>query len=141
MIPRAPVETVPDRGSLEDLPLASLLLRLYRRRYGGLLSVSREGVEKRITLRDGVPVMAESNRPSESLGVQLMDAGRISRDDYARVVEAVRKQRCKEGAALLGLSVGQAIEWEFPDGGRRRLRVEDLVEGPAADRIHDALAA
>lgn len=45
------------------------------------------------------------------------------------------------GAALLGLSVGQAIEWEFPDGGRRRLRVEDLVEGPAADRIHDALAA
>lgn len=45
------------------------------------------------------------------------------------------------GAALLGLSVGQAIEWEFPDGGRRRLRVEDLVEGPGADRFRDALAA
>jgi regulator of nucleoside diphosphate kinase len=30
------------------------------------------------------------------------------------------------GAALLGLSVGQAIEWDFPDGSRRRLRVEDV---------------
>jgi len=31
------------------------------------------------------------------------------------------------GAALLGLSTGQVIEWEFPDGTRRRLRVEDVV--------------
>jgi regulator of nucleoside diphosphate kinase len=30
------------------------------------------------------------------------------------------------GTALLGLSVGQAIEWQFPDGSRRRLRVEDV---------------
>jgi hypothetical protein len=34
-----------------------------------------------------------------------VDAGRISRDDYARVVEAVRTLRCKEGAALLGLGL------------------------------------
>jgi regulator of nucleoside diphosphate kinase len=34
------------------------------------------------------------------------------------------------GAALLGLSVGQAIEWEFPDGSRRRLRVEDVSDQP-----------
>lgn len=30
------------------------------------------------------------------------------------------------GAALLGLSIGQAIEWDFPDGSRRRLRVDDV---------------
>lgn len=34
------------------------------------------------------------------------------------------------GAALLGLSVGQAIEWDFPDGSRRRLRVEDVSYQP-----------
>lgn len=34
------------------------------------------------------------------------------------------------GAALLGLSAGQAIEWDFPDGGRRRLRVEDVGDEP-----------
>ena len=34
------------------------------------------------------------------------------------------------GTALLGLSVGQAIDWDFPDGSRRRLRVEELVQQP-----------
>jgi regulator of nucleoside diphosphate kinase len=34
------------------------------------------------------------------------------------------------GAALLGLSVGQAIEWAFPDGSTRRLRVEDVSYQP-----------
>ena len=34
------------------------------------------------------------------------------------------------GSALLGLSVGQAIEWDFPDGTRRRLRVEDVSYQP-----------
>ena len=41
------------------------------------------------------------------------------------------------GAALLGLSIGQAIEWEFPDGGTRRLRVEDVVERPVLSRTHE----
>ena len=35
------------------------------------------------------------------------------------------------GAALLGLSAGQAIEWDFPDG-RRRLRVQEIVLQPEA---------
>jgi RNA polymerase sigma-70 factor (ECF subfamily) len=31
------------------------------------------------------------------------------------------------GTALLGLSAGQAIEWEFCDGARRRLRVDQVI--------------
>lgn len=34
------------------------------------------------------------------------------------------------GTALLGLSVGQAVAWDFPDGSRRRLRVDALVHQP-----------
>ena len=34
------------------------------------------------------------------------------------------------GTALLGLSVGQVIAWDFPDGSRRRLRVDELVHQP-----------
>lgn len=34
------------------------------------------------------------------------------------------------GAALLGLAVDQAIEWDFPGGARRRLRVEAVVYQP-----------
>jgi regulator of nucleoside diphosphate kinase len=34
------------------------------------------------------------------------------------------------GAALLGLSVGQAIRWGFPGGEIRRLQVEELLFQP-----------
>ena len=31
------------------------------------------------------------------------------------------------GSALIGLSAGQAIEWDFPDGIQHRLRVDDVI--------------
>ena len=31
------------------------------------------------------------------------------------------------GTALLGLAAGQAIEWDFPDGAHRRLRVDEVI--------------
>jgi regulator of nucleoside diphosphate kinase len=34
------------------------------------------------------------------------------------------------GTALLGLSEGQSIEWDFPDGSRRRLKLEKVVFQP-----------
>jgi regulator of nucleoside diphosphate kinase len=34
------------------------------------------------------------------------------------------------GAALLGLSVGQAIEWLFPDGSRHWLRLDAVLHQP-----------
>lgn len=34
------------------------------------------------------------------------------------------------GTALLGLSEGQAIEWDFPDGSRRRLKLEAVLHQP-----------
>lgn len=43
------------------------------------------------------------------------------------------------GAALLGLSIGQAIQWDFPDGSRRRLRVEDVSYQPESSGRRGAL--
>src|SRR5690606_17221906 len=41
------------------------------------------------------------------------------------------------GAALLGLSVGQEIEWPLPRGGTKRLRVSAIVYQPeAAGDLH-----
>jgi regulator of nucleoside diphosphate kinase len=34
------------------------------------------------------------------------------------------------GTALLGLSEGQTIDWDFPDGSHRRLRVEEVLHQP-----------
>lgn len=63
------------------------------------------GVERRLTLV----------YPGESVG----DAARVS------VLAPV-------GAALLGLSVGQAIEWPMPDGRSARLRVTAVLDQPEA---------
>jgi hypothetical protein len=117
------VDALPERGSLDAVALPQLLLDLYRRRFTGGLHLTREAVSKRIGLRDGVPVLAESNLPSESLGIQLLDAGRISREDYARVVAAVRDRHCKEGVALLALDLvaPQELFAALKDQVRRRL--------------------
>jgi len=41
------------------------------------------------------------------------------------------------GAALLGLSVGQSIEWPMPHGGTRRLKVSAILFQPeAAGELH-----
>lgn len=37
------------------------------------------------------------------------------------------------GVALLGLSVGQSIEWRLPNGTSRRLRVKEVVFQPEAE--------
>jgi len=37
------------------------------------------------------------------------------------------------GSALLGLSVGQSIDWCFPDGRPRTLRVVELLYQPEAE--------
>ena len=42
------------------------------------------------------------------------------------------------GTALLGLSAGQAIEWDFPDGAHRRLRVDQVIRHDCP--INDATA-
>jgi regulator of nucleoside diphosphate kinase len=47
------------------------------------------------------------------------------------------------GAALLGLEAGEAIDWTFPTGEIRRLRVEEVFDErapePIADRVRSAL--
>ena len=96
---------LPEHGRLAETPLPRVLLDLYRERFDGALTLSRDRVGKRILLQEGVPVFAESNLASESLGVQLMDAGKISRSDYNRVAAYVEEKRCKEGKALLDLEL------------------------------------
>jgi len=41
------------------------------------------------------------------------------------------------GIALLGLSVGEAIEWDFPDGSRRTLRVQALLRHRGAAEVRE----
>jgi tetratricopeptide (TPR) repeat protein len=96
---------MPARGTLAAHPLPRLLLELSEACFQGALVLERERTRKRFVLRDGAPILAESNLASESLGVLLLDQGRITREDHVRVSEQVRKQGCKEGKALLALGL------------------------------------
>ena len=96
---------LPEQGQLEETPFPNLLLDLFNARFSGSARILRDHVEKGFLFREGIPVFAESNLTSESLGVQLMDAGKISRSDYSRVILHVERESCKEGKALLDLEL------------------------------------
>jgi tetratricopeptide (TPR) repeat protein len=96
---------IPEQGLLAEVPFPRLLVDLYRARFSGAVTLSRDRIGKRFLFHQGVPVFAESNLASESLGVQLMDQGRITRPDYAKVTTHIEKKKCKEGTALLELGL------------------------------------
>lgn len=99
------MDNVPDSGDLEQTPLPRLLLDLYRVGFDGTLRLTQERREKSFRFQAGLPITAESNRVGETLGLQLVDAGTISRSDYTQVVEQVEKRGCREGTALLALGL------------------------------------
>ncbi|MBW2269718.1 MAG: DnaJ domain-containing protein [Deltaproteobacteria bacterium] len=98
------------QGRLDEVPLPRLLLTLLERRFDGALMLSRERVGKRFLFHKGAPVFAESNLASESLGVQLMDAGMLDRTGFNRATSHIERTGAKEGAALLELGLIQPKE-------------------------------
>ncbi len=96
---------IPEQGRLEEIPLPRLLLDLHRARFEGSLELRRERLEKTYLFQEGVPVFAESNLASETLGVQLMDSGRLTREQHQQVSRHLAEKRCKEGKALLDLGL------------------------------------
>lgn len=114
---------IPERGDLREKPLPRLLIDLYRARFDGTLTLRRERAEKRFLFQEGVPIFAESNLASETLGVQLMDAGRITRGEHTRVARYVESKGCREGTALLelGLIEPRALFVALKDQVRQRL--------------------
>lgn len=96
---------IPEKGSLKETPLPRLLLDLHSARFDGAVRLHRERLEKTFLFQQGIPIFAESNRASETLGVQLMDSGHITRDDHTRVSAYLQEHKCKEGKALLDLGI------------------------------------
>jgi tetratricopeptide (TPR) repeat protein len=132
---------LPEQGRLDDVPLPRLLLELHRQGFGGTLMLSRDRVGKRFLFHEGVPVFAESTLPSESLGVQLMDAGSISRDDYSKVVGYVQRHHCKEGKALLELGLLDAKGLFLALKEQVRLRVVECFGWPHGEFFLDPSTA
>jgi regulator of nucleoside diphosphate kinase len=68
------------------------------------------------------------------------------RQRYVRIVDPMHADLAQlqvsvlapVGAALLGLAVGGSIDWQFPDGKTRRLRVKELTYQPESGRSYHA---
>jgi tetratricopeptide (TPR) repeat protein len=132
---------VPEHGRLDEISLPRLLLDLYRARYSGALTLSRDRVGKRFLFQEGVPVFAESNLASESLGVQLMDSGRISRADYNKVVGHIEHTQCKEGKALLDLKFLEPKELFVALKDQVRIRIIECFGWPHGEFYADPSSA
>ncbi len=100
------VEIEPDAsGRLSETPLPRLLLALHRQRFQGELRIQGPRAEKRFVFVKGSPVIAESNLSSETLGMQLVEQGRITRLQYDQVCSEMQRRDCREGVALLALKL------------------------------------
>src|SRR5688572_9745864 len=121
---------IPDTGELDRTPLPRLLLELSATRFDGCLRLRRDRLEKSFRFQRGAPISAESSLASETLGVQLLDAGRISRDDYHRVSSHVAERKVKEGVALLELGVLDAKSLFLALKEQVRVRLLDCFGWP-----------
>jgi tetratricopeptide (TPR) repeat protein len=129
---------IPEQGELSDQPLPWLILELYRSGWSGALLLSRARVGKRFLFQEGIPVYAESNLPSESLGIQLMDAGLLDRGDYNRVTAHIERNGCKEGAALLELGLLKPRDLFDALKEQVRIRLLECFGWPAGEYHLDA---
>jgi len=94
--------SIPERGQLRETPLPRILLELYHSRFEGHLHLTRDRVEKKISLRQGAPVASTSNLSGESLGAQLLESGKLSRVDQAKVDSYIEQQGCEERRSSCG---------------------------------------
>ncbi len=124
---------IPDSGELQGTSLPTLLIELSRRRFDGILHLVRDRHEKSFRFQRGAPISAESNLASDTLGLQLLDAGRISRDDHHRVSTYVVERKVKEGVALLELGILEPKELFVALKEQVRARLIDCFGWPRGD--------
>ena len=129
---------IPAQGRLDEQPLPWLLLELHLSGWSGALLLSRERVGKRFLFQEGIPVFAESNLASESLGIQLVDAGKLSRPDHNKVTTHIERTGCKEGAALLELGLMKPRDLFDALKDQVRIRLVECFGWPTGEYHLDA---
>lgn len=115
------------RGSLEQTPLAQVLLDGLDRHLMGTIDLQQEKVRKRIFVVMGHPVFISSNVRGETLGMMLVASGRLSRDEHHRVLEAMDQLRLQYGEVLVHLGLMDEAE------------VSDQLAAQLRDKLEAAL--
>lgn len=109
------------RSDLAKTPLAEVLETVRRYRVPGVVTVTRQGVEKRIYLWHGDVIFATSSDRFDSLGHYLLKCGLISQDQFT---ESSRRLAASGGARRLGDIL---VEMGLLDAARLRAIVLEQV--------------
>jgi hypothetical protein len=88
-----------EKGNLEEISYPRLLLKLYREKRTGILSISSR-VKLRLYFVNGIPVFVEGGDFETALGRILMGSGKISKADHEKAVEVAIKNKRRIGDVL-----------------------------------------
>lgn len=92
-------------GLLDEENLADLFVRIYWQRLSGCLQITQDNVFKRIYFQVGIPVSAESNLRSETLGQSLIRAGRLQGEDLEKSIAFMLENELPQGKALVAMGL------------------------------------
>ena len=86
-------EATVQEGSLATKDITDLVQQLYEQRWTGLLTLSHRGLVRRLAVREGRLIFAQSSNPDDRLGERLLRQGRISLQQYLEAGRAVTRGR------------------------------------------------
>lgn len=111
------------RGDLAEAGLAEILYSIDRFQVPGVIQAERDGVVKEVHLREGRIVHASSSDQSDSLGDFLLREGRLSEEQYDRLMHL----RTERDIRLGGLLVEQGVLDPRAVNAAIRQQVEAIV--------------
>lgn len=102
MVPLASVESgFQYRGDLGETALPEILFTIDRFQVPGIIEASREGVVKRVFIKEGSVVHATSSSREDSLGTYLQESGLLSAEAVATTMRERERSNKRYGVLLI----------------------------------------
>ncbi len=89
------------RGDLAETALPEMLFTIHRFQVAGVVEAEREGIVKRVHIKEGNVVHATSTDLNDSLGTYLLRAGKLDPEQYAATMREREKGERRYGAILI----------------------------------------
>jgi len=91
-------------------PLQKTLFDLHLKKFTGKVSLTRDQVSKTLYFKKGNPIYVESSIRSETLGQILLEANRLTEEQYQNVMQTMETSNKKQGDVLVELGYLTAFE-------------------------------
>lgn len=100
-------------GRVEDFSLGDILLGIHRSGKTGLLHFTSGKVHKVVYLKDGDMIFASSNLRTDWLGDLLLQAGKITKEQYDESTEQMKKTHRRHGVVMveMGFIDAKTLQW------------------------------